>query len=221
MGIADGVVFGKQGQGFTIADARREGLLLQANNVTVVGNVAIGSGTNGNYAFSIDDSGHTISDNVTLGNARAGFGVHGTRHTVSDNVASDNLLGFDISFSGQFTGNAVTSNTTHGVGVNVFDPSGLEIRRNAVIGNRNLGVLIFRLNGTITENNIFGNDNLENNCGLLNQTGTMLMAPNNFWGAPSGPGPDPADAVCNDINSTTIVDPVATKPFNIPVKSGF
>jgi len=216
---ADSVVFGKQGQGFTLAQARREGLLLQANNVTVVGNVAIGSGTNGNDAFSIDGSGHAISHNVALGNARAGFGVHGSGHVVSDNVASGNRFGFDLTFSGQFTHNVASSNgDTGGIAVNA---RGLDIHRNAINGNEGRGIMVFSSDMPLTENNIFGNGTNEDNCGIINNTGTVLMAPNNFWGAATGPGPDPADAVCGGHPDLTLVDPVATKPFNISVKSGF
>ncbi len=98
-----------------------------------------------------------------------------------------------------------------------------EIRRNAVVGNPGLGISAQTNTVTISENNIFGNHSIANvlgtNCGLVSQTGLSVSAPNNFWGAASGPGPDPADAVC-DVSGTTTVDPVATKPFNIPVRAG-
>jgi len=214
---ANEVVFGKKRHGFTISNSRREGLLLDGNTsaVTVVGNVASGNGSNGNDAFFVQGNGHTVSDNVASDNARSGFGVHGSGHTVSDNVAYSNLQGFEVS-SGHFTGNIVNGNRLHGFVVNGSD---VEIRRNLIVSNGNLGIRAFS-NVVITENNIFGNDTLGGNCGLLNQSGTSLAAPNNFWGAPSGPGPDPADAVCNDVGLTTIVDPVATKAFHIAVRAG-
>ena len=214
----DGVVFGEKGQGFTLANARRSGLHLDpTSGVTVVGNVAIRTGTNGNDAFVVQGSGHTIRENVALGNARAGFGVHGSGHLVSDNVASDNLLGFELTFSGDFMHNVASGNLLNGLVVNATE---LEIHHNAIIGNRQLGMQIFSSNVAITDNNIFGNGTIGGNCGLLNQTGTSLMASNNFWGAAGGPGPDPADAVCGDPPSTTAIAPVATKPFKIPVQAG-
>ena len=81
---------------------------------------------------------------------------------------------------------------------------------------------------TITGNNIFGNGTTAilsggdhgPNCGLVNLSGGSLIAQSNFWGAASGPGPDPADEVCNLSGATTVVDPVAPKPFNIPVTAG-
>jgi hypothetical protein len=129
--------------------------------------------------------------------------------------AHSNLLGFDVS-TGRFTGNVVNSNQTHGFFVNGSD---VEIRRNLIIGNGNLGIRAFS-KVVITENNIFGNDTLGGNCGLLNQGVTSLLATNNFWGTPSGPGPDPADAVCNDVGATTIVHPFATEAFRIAVRAG-
>lgn len=213
----NGVVLGKKRHGFTISHSRREGLMLDANtsDVTVVGNVAIRNGSNGNDAFFVQGSGHTVSDNVASDNARSGFGIHGSGHMVSDNVAHSNLQGFEVT-TGIFTGNAVIGNRFHGFVVNGSD---VEIRRNLIVGNGNLGIRAGS-NVVITENNIFGNDTLEVNCGLANQSGTSLAAPNNFWGAPSGPGPDPADAVCNDVGLTTIVDPVAPKAFHISVQAG-
>jgi|SRR5882724_539360 len=93
-------------------------------------------------------------------------------------------------------------------------------------GNEGIGIVVSGRDATltITDNNIFGNGTLRSNCGLLNVSGIVLMAPNNFWGAASGPGPDPADAIgeaCGGHPYPTLVDPVATKPFNMSVKSGF
>jgi len=39
-----------------------------------------------------------------------------------------------------------------------------------------------------------------------------VIATNNYWGAASGPGPDPADNVCA---GTVAVTPFATTPFNV------
>jgi hypothetical protein len=72
----DGAAFGTLKHGFTITNARREGLLVQASGVTVAGNMAIANGTNGNDAFSIDGTGNAVIDNVAINNGRAsGFTV--------------------------------------------------------------------------------------------------------------------------------------------------
>jgi parallel beta-helix repeat protein len=219
---ADGVVFGGRGQGFTITNAGSTGVVVDASDGTVVGNIAMHNGLNLNDGFLILGSGHTISKNSALGNIRAGFSISGSGHTVSDNMATGNFFGFELSFSGQFTHNVASSNGDAG-GLIINNAGVIEIRRNAVTGNRGIGLQVFNRDATITENNIFGNGTTGSNCGLLNVSGTVLMAPKNFWGAASGPGPDPADAVgeaCGGHPDPTSVDPVATKPFNIPVKAG-
>jgi parallel beta-helix repeat protein len=222
--VADGVVFGGRGQGFTIANAGSIGLVVDngTSDVTVVGNIAMHNGLFLNHGISIGGSGHTIRENIALGNIVAGFAIGGSGHTVSDNVASGNRIGFEAFFSGQFTHNVASGNADGG-GIIVNNAGIIEIFRNAVIGNEGTGIQVSNRDATITENNIFGNGTLGNNCGLLSLSGTVFMAPNNFWGAASGPGPDPADAVgaaCGGNPDPTIVDPVATKPFNIPVRAG-
>jgi parallel beta-helix repeat protein len=98
----DGVVFGTPRRGFLITSARRSGLLVQANGVTVASNVAIGNGTNGNDAFDIEGTGNTVSDNVAINNACTGFEIHGDGGIATGNVASDNLGGFEITLMGTF-----------------------------------------------------------------------------------------------------------------------
>jgi len=60
----------------------------------------------------------------------------------------------------------------------------------------------------MTGNNIFGN---VSNCGTLNEVTSLdtLVATENYWGAASGPGPDPADDVCGFAPTTAV--PYATK----------
>jgi hypothetical protein len=99
---------------------------------------------------------------------------------------------------------------------------------NAIRGN---GTGIFThtpFTGKIEKNDIFANVG----CGLQNgNTGgsihyagvTGLDAMNNYWGAATGPGPDPADqagGACNPNGGSTTVAPFATKPFIVkaPVK---
>lgn len=46
-----------------------------------------------------------------------------------------------------------------------------------------------------------------------------MDAHGNFWGAATGPGNDPADAVCNDGASQAITTPAATREFPVNVFS--
>jgi len=228
---ADGVTFGGgSGHGFTIVNARHEGLHVEGNGVTVAGNVAIGNGLSGHVAIAVVGIGNIIADNAAINNANVGIqvndspGVNDSSGTVTGNVASANLEGFRINTQGrvQFTQNVASGNRSHGLSSGVGGQGVLEIRRSSFLGNRGIGI-VFNFGGTgsvpvidITDSNIFGNGS----CGLQNNTGAVVTASGNFWGAASGPGPDPADTVCNVPPSTTVVDPVATKPFNIPVRAG-
>src|SRR5207245_1738753 len=115
---ADGVILGGQRRGFTIVNARRWGLVVNANGVTVAGNLANGNGINGNVAFSIHGTGNIVVDNAAINNANTGFQIGGDGSTVTGNVASDNLQGFDVSASGQFTQNVASGNRTHGLALN-------------------------------------------------------------------------------------------------------
>ena len=214
---ADGATFGGgSGHGFTIVNARHEGLHVEGNGVTVAGNVAVGNGLSGFVAIAVVGTGNIIADNAAINNANVGIQVNGDG-TVTGNVASANLEGFRIDSTGpvQFTQNVASGNRTLG-----FSGAGgvLEIHRNSFLGNRGLGISLTNTAtvADITDNNIFGNGS----CGLQNNTGALVTASGNFWGAATGPGSDPADAVCNDASSTTIVEPVATQPFNINVKIG-
>ena len=68
----------------------------------------------------------------------------------------------------------------------------------------------------IGRNNIWGNSYNMTNCGLFNNSGSTVGARNNFWGAATGPGPDPADLVCNSgAGSFTDANPPAASEFEI------
>jgi hypothetical protein len=56
--------------------------------------------------------------------------------------------------------------------------------------------------------------NQQTNCGLLNSSGNSITATNNFWGAATGGGADPADEVC-DLSGSTAFLPFAQKPFTV------
>jgi len=75
---------------------------------------------------------------------------------------------------------------------------------------------------TISENNFYGNNVIPDsrftatplsNCGLANVGTNAVSATNNFWGAATGPGTDPADDVCNQSTGGTTVVRFATHEF--------
>jgi hypothetical protein len=109
--------------------------------------------------------------------------------------------------------------TSVGNGIHVRD--GVRVIGNSVYGN-SYGIVVnasvdVPFTGIITRNNIVGNTA----CGLENIEFPGLVATNNYWGAASGPGADPADTFCyHHAQASTIATPFATAPFVVsaPIK---
>jgi hypothetical protein len=58
------------------------------------------------------------------------------------------------------------------------------------------------------------------NCGIISGLPTPVVAEANFWGASTGPGADPADAVCLKGAGSVDASPFATEPFNVKPGAG-
>jgi len=223
---ADGVRFGRRWRGFTLANAKRAAVVVNGRNaVEIVGNTAIGNGINGKDAYEISGSDHTIAGNVATGNTRSGFGISGTGHTFINNVASNNLVdGFFLTFvDGRVRGNVAMGNIGNGMSIDGNILEDVKFTRNTIVDNQSGGVGIRQFSATVTftMNNIYGNAP-GTNCGLENVSGKLVDATKNYWGAASGPGPDPADDACFDGAQNFIITvPFATKPFNVPKKAEY
>jgi hypothetical protein len=208
---ANDVTFGSRDGGFTILNARREGVFTEGSltGLTLEGNLASRTGTNGNDAFYLSGTGMKVRGNVAINNARGGFTVIGTAD-VTENVASGNLQGFWLINGGSFMNNFASANRT--IGIDISGASGLRVERNGILGNGGLGIRINATGISVTENNIFGN---LSQCGISSNAPSFI-APFNYWGASSGPGPDPADSTCvGDPANVLTVTPFATKPFKV------
>jgi parallel beta-helix repeat protein len=239
-----GVTLGQRHRGFTIKNGQMYGVKSDAADLHVAGNTAL---NNPDYGFELTGSGE-VSHNTAIGNARGftvegtfllsyntafesmlnGFSSTGaaTALFLIGNRASGNLIGFSVSGESLVLKHNVASGNVDGVSV---DSPNLTIVRNTIVGNRSAGLYVGPRvtadNATIRQNNIFGNDGTENapndvttNCGLVSQYGNVVDATFNYWGAPTGPGPDPADAAgpgsgCDLSGSQTQVVPFATRPF--------
>jgi hypothetical protein len=57
---------------------------------------------------------------------------------------------------------------------------------------------------TIRKSSFFGNGKscFANNCGVGTQAMVTVDASGDFWGAATGPGPDPADDICESLGGT-------------------
>ena len=220
---ATGAHFGRPGKGFTVTESVHSrpdfggfdgigirvdasgGVTVRGNRVTLIAPEHPEFAGSGTGILAVTDAPHVIEGNHAT---RWGTGIDslgpGTR--VSKNEVTRN--GFGITAGGAIVGNVVMSNH-QGI---VAWPTG-NVTNNAAWMNE-YGILVSEtFAGALTKNNFFANSI----CGLANVGRSGLRATNNYWGAPSGPGSLPASAVCESGDGTTIVSPVATKPFTVTV----
>lgn len=142
------------------------------------------------------------------------------------NIVKENNQAMFVSGTGiSMNNNSIINNKREGV-IIMPDSVVTSFTGNTMVGNRGPGVI--PLWGVTMQkfhqNNLYNNGSTPVpfaseplNCGLENASRQFIDASNNFWGSPSGPGPDPADDVqgCNILGSTTQVQPVATAAFGI------
>ncbi len=219
---ANGVVFGQPKHGFLIIGAKANGLSTAAiSNITVAGNTALANGQGG---LVVNGSANLLRDNFASGNLAAGIAVFGSGNEVRNNVASSNgSQGFVIVGTRHMIQDNVASNNVTGFGIQGTD---IRLLRNAALGNKFFGISVETLgaSATISKNNIYGNNSVSfnglTNCGIQNMSGNAIFATGNFWGMPSGPGPDPADNAgsgsgCDVAASKTIIIPFAREWHSI------
>jgi len=229
---ASNVVFGVPFNGFTVTGATLQGgVRIEADkDVSVMGNIA--QSNVGAYGFEvIRGTNHRLIGNVSSSNGH-GFGVFADHTLLRSNIAFNNQSsGFWIDGrANRLEANRAISNLN---GFLVQGPDHL-LRRNSALGNRLSGIAIggdSQFGGPtsgirIEHTNIYGNNRLFNsgfpNCGVQNNSGTLVMAQNNFWGAATGPGADPADMACDlAAASKTVVEPFATKEIKLPEFADF
>jgi hypothetical protein len=221
---ASGAVFGKKSKGFTLLDSNSEGILVDGGSrITIAGNVSLGSPAG--FRIMMGDH-HTIEANRALDNGGVGFEFFGgVGHTITRNAAVGNgALGFNFaSTDALVTRNVAVGNGT-GIAINVagvFAFDGPRLSTNVVTGNLHAGVSFGPFSASsagIGPMTLTGNGTDGSNCGVLNGT-TTVIATGVFWGSPLGPGPDPADDVCNVVGSTITTGPASTEVgFNLPAQ---
>jgi hypothetical protein len=215
---ANGVEFGRPGKGFTVTNpggASGTGIEVDSNDVAIRGNQLIAdhdAATPGD-AIRADsaNAGPIVIDGNQVMLWEKGIVAVGSNRTVSRNqVSLSSSNGMVIEGSATATGNVVTGND-----VGVFLADAPEVSGNAVYGSTKPGFEIGSpFSGTIEQNDIVGNADIDN-CSLANDGVAVLVARNNYWGAPTGPGPNPANDVCNHLGGTTSTAPFAKAPFTV------
>jgi len=215
---ASGVVFGSaKALGFSIVRADENGVEVSSsvNGVTIAGNLSYDNDGDG---FAIDGLRHTVSSNRAFRN-ETGFAINGANSTVSDNVAAENGDdGFDVAGDDHSFLRDVSTANDRG-----FRLAGgrHQLTSCAALGNRDDGILLLSAaTARIEKSNIFGNDaEGSENCGLSNASGNVITATGNYWGSSIGPGPDPADAVCNSGGgSISDLTPISSKEIKLKLK---
>jgi hypothetical protein len=239
---ADGATFGGKWRGFTVTgvgafwglfvpasapnvtvsgnravNLRQGGFRTESDNVRLVDNIASGIGIQG---FVVSGANAWVHGNVASRNGGPGFIIFGSGHHVAGNIANATAYsGYEIGGSFTFTTNYSVGNGQNGLRLEPSSSSPLAtIRYNAILGSKGPGISLIPLANTIVErNNIYGNDAAGDNCGMINRSTTPMTVGNNFWGAATGPGADPADTVCAEPGAAVItVNEFATTQFHIP-----
>jgi hypothetical protein len=211
--ITDGGSFGAPGKGFLVTQsggAAKRGMVIDANDVAIRGNqfVPIQPTSIGIGIETVDSAGSVVIESNQIIGWATGILLAGTNKTVRNNVVMMNGSGIVGS-----TGSVVTGNVAIGNSLGIALPNGPgTIATNAAIGNTfgigNHGVgppgggRLFT--GTLEKNDVFGNS-----CGTFNDGLMPLVAAKSYWGAPTGPGADPADDACNSSGGTTTTTPFA------------
>ncbi len=212
-------VFGQNNKGFTLAGGSGVvGLTINngATGVTVGGNIS----SHNDFGFRADASDSTFVNNRAEGNFFQGIFVTATS-TLTANVATENVQnGIWLLGGGPhlLKGNISNANGGDGFIVDAVSGPGTVLQQNAAIGNTGSGVHITSTgSATVTKGSMFAN---ASNCGLTDDSPSASTdAIKNFWGAATGPGSDPADAVCGTNAANVSVTPVLSKEAKVSVKS--
>jgi Right handed beta helix region len=217
--------------GNRVLAAGDRGIFVFGDGVKLVANQVLGS----YLGFEADGAGNILSANTAMANPYAGFVTNGapgvllaanqavgngvglwTQGSGSNrlvaNLAAANTWGFEVSDDNNLlAGNVASANYN---GYSFGSGTGNLLIASSAQGNGwGAGVLLDSGSGlTVTRCSIFGNGETGGNCGLQNDTSGPVTASYNFWGAASGPGPNPADAVCDTGGGTTTYSPVMTVP---------
>lgn len=237
---ANGVKFGKAKKGFTVTGSARIGVAIGlASNVTVSGIRAVRNGSgfgskapglvfrtnvaeaNEADGFVFTGGGCSFTACRATANGENGFALSGdgAGHVVKSCVASANgEAGFQLFSDASILTKSVANGND--VGLLVGAGGNAQLGTNAFLGNRRSGVIVTAANVTLTKSNIFGNGNDGTNCGVSVAGSGSVTLDKICFGAPSGPGADPADQTCGGgdvIQVLEILEKVITISPKVPL----
>jgi hypothetical protein len=217
--IGDGAELGRPGKGFTMTQAGAQdssGIAIDARNARIRGNqmIALQTPTGIGIATVLSNPGPMlIEQNQVVGWGLGGIDARGAGRTVRGNAVSlCGATGIQLDGPSIATGNVVS-----GGQAGIYLQSGAQVIGNAVRSALVDGIFVDNpFPGAIARNDLERTPTTFGNCGFRNDASpSTIIAAGNYWGAPTGPGPDPADAVCNASGATTVTTPFATAPFKV------
>ena len=217
---ADGSEFGRPGAGFTVTNPKKAGgtgIAIDSIDVKVHGNQVIGDATigvvpgTGIVAVTSNPGPILIEANQVM-LWLTGIDAEGSGKTVNKNQLSLNVTGAALSANSRATGNMIVASKVTGLDVT----EAVTATGNGLYGN---GVGLFAhgpFTGTIEHNAFVGSSFEGGNCGVANNGIPNLDVTENYWGAATGPGPDPADTTCGaNAASTFVTVPFLRTPFPV------
>jgi hypothetical protein len=203
-------------------------LATTSSNAQLLGNKFMG----GFIAVDVGGTGHLLRRNVMTGSVSALVSNSGpTDVTVQENLIVGALsLGFSVSDGSGWTfiGNAAigggapafyvttsapstfignVANGGSSDGFVILNAPDVVMQGNTAIDNGGNGVILGSVGtgATISGGNVYGNAT----CGVSNSSSNAVSIDKVYWGAPSGPGLDPADDICANVAMTTVTNPAA------------
>jgi parallel beta helix pectate lyase-like protein len=212
--IGGNIASGSPGSGFVV---------YSKGYVEMTDNIAHGNASVGFIIGSeLETSRVVLRNNQSYGNNTGILSATRGRHEIAFNEVSNNTnQGISVDYTPAYIHHNIVTGNAIGIASNSWSPdnppsSGPVLYRNSLIGNTRFGIFLQQgpVRTVVKENNFFGNgtttSELVPNCGLANFTGETLNAVNSYWGAPIGPGAEPADVACG--NGPVITTPFARSP---------
>ena len=190
-----GVIVGPQTTDVVVSGVRavrnRLGFGSKASGLTFKGDIAEANGTAG---FSFTGNAITITGSRATGNGEEGFAISGNASVLKADVASANGgAGFQLFGDGDTLTGSVAAGNDVGLAAG---GSSLVATGNSFLGNVTAGVVVVAAGTTISKSNVFGNGATGGNCGVTTAGSGTVTLDEICFGAPTGPGDDPADQVC-------------------------
>jgi hypothetical protein len=221
--IANGGEFGRPGKGFFVTQSgggNHDAIVIDSDDIALRGNqvIPISPTSIGTGIQMVNSPGAILIEANQVVGWAVGIAMQGANKTVRRNVLLENGTGISTSAGSDVTGNLVVDNI---VGIKLNNGA-TTVVGNAAIAN-GLGISNNSAgppNGAAFTGVVQKNDLIANGCGVRNDAVTGLVADRNYWGAATGPGPHPANPICNTSGGTSTVTPFATSPYKVkaPIK---